>query len=76
MTDKSLLKDLELFQELTDREGEVVVGGTTLITTTKPVDKIASPLIKLPLDGCPGCISGCPLDFEKQELYRDIVIGS
>jgi hypothetical protein len=76
MADKFWLKDLELFQELTDREGEVVAGGTTFpVTTAKRIDHV-TPVINLPLDGCPGCISGCPLNFEKQELYRDIVIGS
>lgn len=76
MTDKSLLEDLRLFQDLTAQEAEVVAGGTDLaVPIAKPVSKMP-PLIKPPLGGCPTCISGIPFDLAQQELYSGIVIGS
>ena len=52
MTDKSLIKELELFQELSDQEVSTVTGGISIQD-----DK----LVQYPnLGGCPACLSGIP----------------
>lgn len=63
MTDDSLLKDLELFQELSDREVKAVTGGLD-------IDNIKlKPGIDIKLGGCPACLSGIdPWVLEKDYL--------
>lgn len=59
MNDESLLKDLELLQELSDQEVEAVKGGISL-----PYD--------FPPGSCPACLSGIePLGLK--DNYQKVI---
>lgn len=61
MKDKSLLEDLEQFQELSEQESEEVSGGSTNLNTQY-----------LKLGGCPGCRSGFDPEVIK---YNQLLIN-
>jgi hypothetical protein len=53
MNDQSLLRDLELFQEMSEQEFEAVSGGTELAQ-----QKRILPVGSSGLGSCPACLSG------------------
>lgn len=57
MNDKSLLKDLELFQELTEQEVTTVAGGIDFSKLT---------------DNCLACLSGI-VPLVLQDNYQDVI---
>lgn len=67
MTDPSLLRELELFQELSESEVEAVFGGANQAQTQQ-----IAPIGLSPSDGCPACISGLDGSVLK-EPYLEVI---
>ncbi|MBP5977097.1 hypothetical protein HW132_31340 [Brasilonema sp. CT11] len=61
MSDQSLLKDLEQFQELSEQETKEVTGGKSSVIDVKYTN----------VGTCPGCRSG--VDPKVTPQYQDII---